>query len=212
MPKLKPSTQTARREHILDAAEVCFARSGFHGTSIQDICRQAGVSAGALYVYFESKEALIAGIVERDRTKLAGQLDALAAAPDLLSAIAAIGQHYAVEIPDHKRRLSIEIGAESTRNAAVARLYTAVDCFVMDSLTDLFERARAAGKIAPSLDSRTLGLVVAILGDGLLWRRALDPGFDGTGAIATLTGVIASLLNPVTSEAAPSAAPDTVSA
>ena len=62
MPKLKPDTQRARREHILDAAEHCFARAGFHRTTMQDICKEAGVSPGALYVYFDSKEALIAGI------------------------------------------------------------------------------------------------------------------------------------------------------
>ena len=62
MPKLKPDTQRARREHILDAAEQCFARAGFHRTTMQDICRDAAVSPGALYVYFASKEDLIAGI------------------------------------------------------------------------------------------------------------------------------------------------------
>ena len=62
MPKLKPDTQRARREHILDAALTCFARGGFHATTMQAICREAGVSPGALYVYFDSKEALIAGL------------------------------------------------------------------------------------------------------------------------------------------------------
>jgi len=55
MPKLKPEVQTARREHILDAAETCFARAGFHRTTMHDICKEASVSPGALYVYFDSK-------------------------------------------------------------------------------------------------------------------------------------------------------------
>jgi len=69
-------------EHILDAAEQCFARAGFHRTTVHDICREAGVSPGALYVYFDSKEALIAGISERDRAEFADRLDALANAPE----------------------------------------------------------------------------------------------------------------------------------
>ena len=69
MPKLKPDTQRARREHILDAALTRFARGGFHATTIHTICREAGVSPGALYVYFDSKEALIAGLCERDRAQ-----------------------------------------------------------------------------------------------------------------------------------------------
>lgn len=71
MPKLKPDTQRARREHILDAAGACFARQGFHRTTIQDICREAVLSPGALYIYFDSKEALIAGLCERDRNEFA---------------------------------------------------------------------------------------------------------------------------------------------
>ena len=74
MPKLKPETQLARREHILDTAEKCFALHGFHATTIQIICREAGISAGALYVYFNSKEALIAGICERDRAEFSDRL------------------------------------------------------------------------------------------------------------------------------------------
>ena len=44
MPKLKPDTQRARREHILDAALTCFARGGFHATTMQAICHEADVS------------------------------------------------------------------------------------------------------------------------------------------------------------------------
>ena len=112
MPKLKPDTHRARREHILDAAQICFARSGFHRTTMQDICKEAVVSPGALYVYFGSKEDLIAGIVERDRAKLAGELAALAEAPDLLAALSKLGEHYTVEEPQHKRLLCVEIGLE----------------------------------------------------------------------------------------------------
>ena len=65
MPKLKPETLEARRGHILDSAELCFARSGFHRCTMADICTEAGISPGALYVHFESKEALIAGEMHR---------------------------------------------------------------------------------------------------------------------------------------------------
>ena len=49
MPKLAPKTQQARREHILDAAERCFVNKGFHPATMDGICREAGVSPGALY-------------------------------------------------------------------------------------------------------------------------------------------------------------------
>src|SRR5919206_2725488 len=60
-----------RRAQILDAAERSFCRSGFHRTTMQDIAAEAGMSPGNLYRYFPSKDALVAGLCERDRVGLA---------------------------------------------------------------------------------------------------------------------------------------------
>ena len=196
MPKLKPDTHNARRQHILDAAELCFARSGFHRTTIQDICREASVSLGALYVYFPSKEDLIAGITERDRTKLADQLATVANSPDLLAALASLGAHYMLEQPRHKQQLVVEIGCESMRNEAVGDMFRSCDAFVLEHFEALFHRAILEGKITPALDARTLATVVALIGDGLMWRRGVDPNFDGNSMVPIVTGLIGNLLNP----------------
>lgn len=200
MPKLKPDTQRARRTRILDAAEVCFARAGFHRCTMHDICKEAGISPGALYVYFASKEELIAGIAERDRLKLAGELAELAEAPDLLAALTRLGEHYAVEEPQHKRILCIDIGCESTRNEAVGEIFRSVDTFCRESFEKLFTRAKADGKIAPELEPALLAEVISVIGDGLFWRRAVDPSFDAKKVIPTITGLVRSLLNPVDTE------------
>lgn len=195
MPKLNPATQAARRSHILDAAEVCFARTGFHRTSMQDICKEAGVSAGAVYVYFASKEELIAGIAERDRNKLAGEFAELAQTADLSAALAKLGERYALEEPQHKRRMCVELGIEAGRNEAVGKIYYSVDRFVMESFEQLFSRAVQEGRIKPDLDPKMLARVVAILGDGMFWRRATDPDFDIKSVIPVITAIVAGLLN-----------------
>jgi AcrR family transcriptional regulator len=197
MPKLKPATQRARREHILDAAEICFARSGFHRCTMQDICKEAAISPGALYVYFSSKEELIAGITERDLAKLASELDELSKAPDLLTALGKLGEHYAIEEPQYKRTLCIEIGAEAIRNPVVGEIFRSVDDYCRQSFEQLFERARQDGKIKPDLDSKTLAEVLLVLGDGLFWRRAVDPRFDAVAMMPILVGIIGMLLKPV---------------
>jgi AcrR family transcriptional regulator len=196
MPRLKPSTQAARREHILDAAELCFARSGFHRTTMQDIAREANVSLGALYVYFASKEALIAGIAERDRAKLHDQLAQLADAPDLVAALGRLGEHYTEQEPHYKRVLCIEIGAEATRNPLVGEIFRKFDRDVIESFARLFERARDSGRIAPSVDPKTLALIIGVIGDGLFWRRAVDPAFDTRAVMPAILGMLGSLLNP----------------
>jgi TetR/AcrR family transcriptional regulator, repressor for uid operon len=199
MPKLKPDTQRARREHILDAAERSFARAGFHRTTMQDICREAAVSPGALYVYFASKEDLIAGIAERDRATLADQLALVAAAPDLLQALSKLGEHYMVEQPRHKQQLVVELGCESMRGGSVGEIFRACDAAVLDQFEGLFQRAAADGKIRPELDPSTLAHAIAMIGDGLFWRRAVDPKFNAATMVPIVTALIAGLLNPQTS-------------
>ena len=205
MPKLKPDTQLARRTRILDAAELCFARAGFHRTTMADICMEAGISAGALYVHFTSKEALIAGIAERNRAKLADELREVAAAPDLVAALSRLGEHYTVEEPQYKRVLCLEIGVEATRNPVVGEIYRAVDGFCKESFTALLERAVAEGKIRPVRDCATIAETLAMIGDGLFWRRAIDPSFDAKAMLPVLDAIVSGLLNPVApaAEAAP---------
>ena len=60
-----------RRSQILDAAEQCFARAGFHRTTMQDVAGEAGMVPGNLYRYFPSKDALILALIERDRAEIA---------------------------------------------------------------------------------------------------------------------------------------------
>jgi AcrR family transcriptional regulator len=202
MPKLKPATQAARREHILDAAERCFAKAGFHRTTMQDICKAADVSAGALYVYFASKEALIAGIVERDRSAFAVRFAKLADAPDFLEALEAIAQHYFIEEPDYKRLMRLEIGIEATRNAKIGEIFHSVDSFCRQSFTQLFQRLAAEGRIEPELDIATLANVFMVLGDGLFWRRGIDPAFDIERVLPAVIGTVARLLDPAAPRAA----------
>lgn len=197
MPKLKPETQLARREHILDAAEHCFARAGFHATTMHDLCKEAVVSPGALYVYFASKEALIAGIAERDRQEFQTRFADLADAPDFFAALGALGQFYFVEQPQHRRIMCIEIGVESTRNPKVGEIHRSVDDFVQTSFEQLFERMTSDGRIAPDLDIKTLANVFMVMGDGMFWRRAVDPGFDVEGTMAGIVQLMRLLLKPV---------------
>jgi AcrR family transcriptional regulator len=197
MPKLKPDIQRARREHILDAAEQCFARAGFHRTTMHDICKEAAVSPGALYVYFDSKEALIAGIAERDRAEFAERLAALTAAPDFLGALKALGEHYFVHDPAYKRKMCVEIGLESTRNPRVGEIFREVDVFIASSFEKLFQRMKDEGRIAPDLDIPTLTQLFSVIADGLFWRRAVDPDFNGNTLVPAALHVIAGLLKPV---------------
>jgi AcrR family transcriptional regulator len=59
MPKVSEEHRTARRSEIAGAALRCFARKGFQATSMADIIAESGLSAGAIYGHYKSKEQLI---------------------------------------------------------------------------------------------------------------------------------------------------------
>jgi AcrR family transcriptional regulator len=66
--------ESAKRRQILDGARAVFLARGFDATSMGEIAREAGVSKGTLYVYFDSKEALFQAIVEEERAAQAEQV------------------------------------------------------------------------------------------------------------------------------------------
>jgi AcrR family transcriptional regulator len=201
MPKLKPEVQVARRERILDAAEQCFCRAGFHRTTIHDICKEAGISPGALYVYFDSKEALIAGMSERDRAEFAERLRALAEAPDFLQALAALGEQYFLQEPAHRHRNCIDIGLESTRNPRIGEIYQRVDRYVLAGFETLFQKLYDEGRIKPAFDIATVARTFIVVSDGMFWRRAIDPAFDPRVVMPAVLQLIRALLNPVAAPA-----------
>jgi TetR/AcrR family transcriptional regulator, repressor for uid operon len=202
MPKLDESAQQARREQILDAAEHCFARHGFHSTTMQGICREAGISPGALYIYFRSKEELIEGLCEREKSRFAHGLASVAEAPDFFAALVKLGETYCLGEPIEKVRMQMEINAEAMRNPAVGRTVREIDRFVLESFQRLLTDAQAKGRINPAGDVAIMAQVMSMLGDGLYLRRALDPDFDAKGCMPTILALISFLIRPTETGAA----------
>jgi len=194
MPRLSHDTQERRRAHILDSAEVCFARTGFHRTTMVDICREAKISAGALYVYFDSKEALIDGIVGRDREEIAGQLAAMGSAPDFFAALEGSLRSCVLERPAHKAALYVEMIAEAHRNPRVAATLGACDSTLKTLLCGLVDTARTAGLVAPGADAAKLATVMMMIGDALFLRRAVNPSFNGEALVPELMQMIRALM------------------
>jgi TetR/AcrR family transcriptional regulator, repressor for uid operon len=122
---------------------------------MQDICRAAVISPGALYVYFDSKEARIAAISERDRQEFAERLEALAGAPDFMQALHALGEQDFLDDAAKDHRMSIDVGLEATRSARVGEIFRRLDRYTVDSFETLFRALKQAGRIAPALDIPT---------------------------------------------------------
>jgi AcrR family transcriptional regulator len=76
MPKVAQAHLDARRQQILDAARARFARDGFARTSIADIVAESGLSNGAIYRYFTSKNEIVVAVCEQAGDALPAALTA----------------------------------------------------------------------------------------------------------------------------------------
>lgn len=196
MPKLSDAQQAERRVHILDAAERCFTRAGFHRTTMQDICKEAGVSPGAVYTWFDSKEALIGGITSRNRDEVLASFGPMAGAPDFIAGMAAALEECVLNRPREKSVLCLEIAAEATRNEAVAQMMGKFDEAVSVSLKDIMERAIEAGQINPALPLKDLVAAMNVIAEGMFWRRAVNPDFDAAAAGRVFVAMVGAVLRP----------------
>jgi AcrR family transcriptional regulator len=196
MRRANVQLQADRRFEILRAAQTCFARSGFHQTSMQEICIEAGMSPGNLYRYFRSKEEIIAGIAERDRADAAEQFAAVGNG-NFFDGLAALAQQHLVERSTEEVALCAEIMAESRRNPAVARIYQDMERDVRARFIAMLRSAAERGEIR-DIDFDGTVTVLFALADGLSWRRAVEPSFNAEAVMPIVLGVVRQLLNPAT--------------
>src|SRR6187551_3171278 len=87
-PTLTPTNGAVdRRDQIMEAAIVAFAKRGFHQTSMHDISAEAGISVGLIYRYFENKEAVIAAMADQHKQQIRKLLEQAGQASTLLESL-----------------------------------------------------------------------------------------------------------------------------
>ena len=174
------SRAAARRQQILAAAAQCFREHGFHGASIAQISKIAGMSAGHIYHYFENKEAIIAAIVEQDLESLLQMTAELRAACDVRQALIARAAQGVIEQLDPLTAgLKLEIVAEAARNPRVAEIVRNADTASRKSLGETIRNVRQrAGHEDDELAIAGMIEMVATLFEGLLLRTLRHPQLD----------------------------------
>jgi TetR/AcrR family transcriptional regulator, repressor for uid operon len=185
-----------RRAQILAAAADCFRNHGFHGASISQISKAAGMSAGHIYHYFEGKEAIIAAIVEQDLTRVLTLTAELRSARDVQNAmIARVAEGVAEQMDLKAAALRLEIVAEAARNPGIAELVRSADRRSLKGLAGAIRSARlAAGHADSELDTEALAEVVAAMFEGLQIRAVRNPDLDGGRVTALYRHLLQDLL------------------
>ena len=194
MNQIKVQRQSDRRVEILEAAQRCFVRSGFHQTSMQEICAEAGMSAGNLYRYFPSKESIIAGIAERDRAEVGQDFAQADLSKGLFAVLEGMAHYYFSVRSIEQVKLCTEVMSEARRNPEIARISAAFDADVRKWLTDMFKAAAEQGDIAKEADIEGAVDMLMVIADGVWWRRALDPQFRADAMVPVFMDVARHLL------------------
>ena len=175
MPKLSEEAKEARREQILEAARRVFAAHGYEGATVVRLERETGLSRGAIFNYYPSKDDLFLTLADRDADRF-GRLWAdegleavlhafFAEDPAWLGAYLEVGRRLRTD-PDFHARW--EQRAPEVEERIKVRL----------------EAARAAGELRDDVPLQTIGRFVGIVLDGLALRLAA--GFSAPDAAEIL--------------------------
>lgn len=185
--KVDQELRKERRRQVLDAARDCFVRQGFRGASINDICAAAGIGPGLLYHYFSSKEALIEAIAEHDIARTLDLLRAASSHSDFIEGLLTEGlQELASPSFGLQGPLAAEIFAEAGRNPRMASVLRGYLRQMDAELTRVLVAAQKAGRLAEGIEPEDVTMLLAVVGEGYLLRRAADPEFHSDTRIERL--------------------------
>lgn len=169
----------SRPGEIVAAALAVFAEKGFAAARLDDIAARAGVSKGALYLYFETKQDLFAAVVRDAVSPNLAAVEAMASTLDAPFAQVArmlLGRAAEMMITSPVGPVAKMVIAESRNFPELARVWhDEVVARMLGVLTGLIERAQAAGEVRPGEPRyHALSLIGPLL-MGLLWREVLEP-------------------------------------
>ncbi|MGW6056092.1 TetR/AcrR family transcriptional regulator [Streptomyces sp. NPDC055189] len=183
MARVSQEHLDARRRQILDGAARCFARNGFHATSMQDVLKEVGLSAGAVYRYFRGKEELIGVIVgealERLRETFEGAgKETPPPPPDVLVGRAltqVMGQQPGAQDGEvaYFPRLMVQVWAETLRSEELAAVMRQGFGEVRVAWVRIVEGYQAAGMMRDDVPAERVARVMAATAQGFAAQLAL---------------------------------------
>ena len=195
MPKVTEAYRDARRDEIAAAALRCFAAKGFHRTSMADIIAESGLSAGAIYGHFESKEALLSTVAARILSARGNELDALSGDHPLSpgEVVAALIAGIRSE-PFDATGLLLQVWAEAAINPELREVLQGV---LMRARATIRPHVLAWAELHPEHSGddphgyadRVIPVLMGLL-PGFIVQRAVIDDFDADAYVATIPALL----------------------
>ena len=202
-----PSSLTQPRAcAILDSIKGMFATKGFDGASMQDLARAAGMSAGNFYRYFNSKNAIVEAMIQRDLDEVQNEFTLIMQSKNPLETLRVLIRHRIDLPPEDHGPIWAEIEATAARRPEIAALLARMETEITRNLVAVFARiASVSVETAEQRFTAHAGLILMLI-QGLTIRSgcAIASGTRGPDhALAAL--VMATIERTLAEIAAPGA-------
>ncbi|HUZ70123.1 MAG TPA: TetR/AcrR family transcriptional regulator [Candidatus Saccharimonadales bacterium] len=177
MPKLLESTREQRRRQILDAAWRCIARQGFRDLTVDDVCADAGLSKGAFYSHFVSKDTLLMGLLADDAASIAQIAEdpaTLRLSP--VQRIRKVTESMLMQGADPARvQLRADVWGAMQTYPDVRAAVTAAVAERQRVFREWIDEAVRIGEMSIDFPPNALAALLLAISDGLVLHYALDP-------------------------------------
>jgi TetR/AcrR family transcriptional regulator, transcriptional repressor of aconitase len=194
VPKVSKQYLEARCSEILDAAVVCFARSGFHKATMRDIVREAGLSAGSIYNLFFGKQEIVAAIAARRHDEERSVFEEALKQSTAVKSLEAVRDYFLSELNSPKqrmrRRVTVQLWAEAQHDSTLQRVARDTFAKPYKLLRDLLTEGQRRGEIAKQIDADAMARFLIAAFHGLV----LQSEWDARLAIKPLSGIFDVLL------------------
>jgi AcrR family transcriptional regulator len=166
------------RERLLRAARSVFARSGFHGASVEEIASEAGFSTGALYSNFTGKEDLFLVLMEREINEHAREISEAVRTRASMAERATGGARQWMTMIEREPEvllLFMEFWAYGVRDAQVRPKVAARFAQVRELLTRLIADGVREFDLELDIPAEQLAVAIDALADGIARQKLADP-------------------------------------
>ena len=190
LPKISEMRRESRRQQILQAALACFSEDGFHQTGMADIVRRSGMSHGAVYGYFQSKDEIIEALAD-DRHEGEAILNSTAQRiEDPIEGLRELVRVYANGLIDpaasQRRRVAVHGWAEALRNPRVhARIVEGIN-IPRSLIVGLVEQAQRIGRLSDDLSANAVARCFVALFQGFVLQVVWGEDVDVESCVAAL--------------------------
>jgi AcrR family transcriptional regulator len=197
MPRVKPEHKQERRTQIIAAARTCFARAGFHRTTLQNVFAEAKLSAGCVYSYFASKEDLVLAIAEERHQDERQALAEGSGTQDAIEGLRLIAQRFAADYLEQegreRRLIALQTWAESMLNPSIRKSVIAGLEEPKRQIAALIRRGQTQGSLSRNLDPEATASAMIAMFHGFILQTLWEPGFDTAAGFAVFQRFLHSL-------------------